>query len=53
MTDEPFLSALVDSWPDLQHEQVGSAVCLPARTTQPTGEKAAQTCTRYAPACLF
>lgn len=21
--DEPFLSALVDNWPDLQHEQVG------------------------------
>lgn len=26
--DEPFLSALVDSWPELQHEQVGLPVVM-------------------------
>lgn len=26
LTDEPFLSALVDGWPELQHEQVPTAI---------------------------
>lgn len=32
MADEPFLSALVDNWPELQHEQVNlQGACRLAR----------------------